>query len=304
MLPKVHIVILNWNGVEDTINCLESLNKITYPNYEVIVVDNASEEDDVKVLKERYSGYISIIENERNLGYAEGNNVGIRFALEHGTDYVMVLNNDTIVDSDFLSHLVESAEKDSGTGLTGPKMFYMDQPDILYFAGCRIRWFTGLPQHRGMGKRDNSKFDTPGYTDALTGSCMLIKRVVFEKIGLLPTDYFLQWEDMDFSTNARGNGFRCLYVPQAKVWHRYAASFTRSGMGNRRLKYGVRAQLIYWHKYLSRLQFFGFVLHFIAVLTPLRIILYLLWHNPSRINHLFQGIREGFTVVFPRGKAQ
>ena len=297
MLPKVHIIVLNWNGAEDTINCLESLKRITYPNYEVIVVDNASEGDDVKVLKERYSDYILIIENEQNLGYAEGNNTGIRFALEHGADYVLVLNNDTVVDSDFLSNLVEFAEKDLSAGICGPKMFYMAQPDILYFAGCRIRWFTGLPQHRGMGKKDKGKFDTPDYTDAITGSCMLIKRIVLEKIGLLPTDYFLQWEDIDFSTNARKNGFKCLYVPKAKIWHKWAASFIRSGMANRRFQYGVRAQLIYWHKYMSRPQFFGFVLYFLAVLTPIRIILYLLWRNPDRIRYLFRGIKEGFAEI-------
>ncbi len=303
MLPKVYIVVLNWNGAEDTINCLESLKGITYPNYEVIVVDNASEGSDFKVLKERYSDYISIIENERNLGYAEGNNTGIRFALEHGTDYVLVLNNDTVVDSGFLSYLVEFAEKDPGAGIIGPKMFYMAQPDILYFTGCRIRWLVGIPKHRGTGKKDKGQFDVPSYTDAITGCCMLIKRIVFEKIGLLPTDYFLQWEDIDFSTNARKNGFKCLYVPKAKIWHKYAASFIRSGMANRRLRYGVRAQLIYWHKYLSRTRYFAFVLYFLAVLTPVRIILYLLWRNPDRIRYLFQGMKEGFAEVFHRARA-
>lgn len=303
MLPKVHIIVLNWNGIEDTINCLESLKRITYANHEVIVVDNASEGDDVKVLKEGYSDYISIIENEQNLGYAEGNNTGIRVALEHGADYVLVLNNDTVVDPDFLSYLVEFAEKDPKAGVMGPKVFYMDRPDILYYTGSRVRWFTGLPQPRGKGKRDKGQFDVPSYTDAITGSCMLIKREVLEKIGLLPTDYFLQWEDVDFSTNARRNGFKCLYVPKAKIWHKLGASFTKSRVGNRRLKYGVRAQLIYWYKYLSRPRFFGFVLFFLAVLTPVRIALYLLWRNPDRVRYLFQGMKEGFAEVFRRVRA-
>lgn len=303
MQPKVYIIILNWNGVEDTINCLESLKRITYPNYELIVVDNASEGDDVRVLKKRYGDYISIVENERNLGYAEGNNTGIRYALEHGADYVLVLNNDTVVDSGFLSKLVEFAERDPGAGILGPKMFYMEQPETLCFAGGRISWVRGLPKHLGMGKKDKGEFDVAGYTDFITGTCMLVKREVFEKIGLLPTDYFLQWEDVDFCTNARKNGFKCLYVPKSKIWHKYSASFARSKMGNRRLRYGVRAQLIYWHKYLSRPRFFGFILLFLAILTPVRIALYLLWRNPGRIKYLFQGMKEGFAEVFRRARA-
>ena len=120
---KVTIILLNWNGKEDTIECLESLKHITYPNYEILLVDNGSTDGSVECFRERYPG-MEIIENGENLGFAEGNNVGIRRAMDEGADYVLLLNNDTVVDPEFLGELVKVGESDPKIGIVGPKICY------------------------------------------------------------------------------------------------------------------------------------------------------------------------------------
>ena len=123
MEPKVSIIILNWNGLDDTIECLESLQKITYPNYEVIVVDNGSRGNDAQVLREKFGDYIELIQNDKNYGYTGGNNIGIRYALHNSSwDYFLVLNNDTVVESGFLTELVNIAESAPSSGIAGPKI--------------------------------------------------------------------------------------------------------------------------------------------------------------------------------------
>ena len=137
--PKVSIIILNWNGLEDTIECLESLKKITHPNYEVIVVDNGSEGNDAQMLQERFGDYIHIIRNDKNYGFAGGANIGMRYVLNNSAaDYVLLLNNDTVVDPEFLTELVKVAEADPAIGITGGKIYYYDNPGQLQFVWGRI----------------------------------------------------------------------------------------------------------------------------------------------------------------------
>src|SRR4030042_7200987 len=137
----------------DTMECLESLKKITYPNYRVVMVDNASEDNDVEVLTDRYGNYIHMIRNDKNYGFAEGNNIGIRYALEHSNpEYILLLNNDTVVHPTFLDKLVETASGDSRIGIAGPKVYSYDQPDRLQSAGGKINWWTGDLSLIGWGE--------------------------------------------------------------------------------------------------------------------------------------------------------
>jgi len=136
--PHVSIIILNWNGKEDTIKCLQSLRKTRYSNYEIVVVDNGSTGDDVKVLGEIFGDYIHIIKNDRNYEFAEGNNIGMRYALKKDTDYILLLNNDTVVDPEFLTELVTMAESDPRFGILGSKIYFYDNPNKIWFAGGNI----------------------------------------------------------------------------------------------------------------------------------------------------------------------
>ncbi|HEC93172.1 MAG TPA: glycosyltransferase family 2 protein, partial [Candidatus Atribacteria bacterium] len=195
-VPKVSIIVLNYNGIEDTIICLNSLLGMKYPNYEIIVVDNGSENDEAKRLSHIYGTKITLIRNECNLGYAEGNNVGIRFALSFNPAYVLILNNDIKVHPLFLNELVNVCEKDKKIGIVGPKMYDMDRPDVLFSAGGKINFGLGLHMQFGQGKTSTGKYNLMKEVDFVNGACMLIRREVIEKIGTFPTEYFLQWEDI------------------------------------------------------------------------------------------------------------
>lgn len=219
---KVSIIILNWNGLDDTIECLESLKKITYPNYEVIVVDNASSGNDLEVLRERYGDYILIIANDENYGYPEGNNIGMRYALNKGVEYVLLLNNDTIVDPDFLSELVKVAESDSSAGIMGSKVQYYYHPNTIQAAGGKIRWWLGVI--KTYGGMDMGQYEEIAERDFVYATSALIKREVTEKIGLLDPFFFFGVEEFDYCTRAKRAGFKIIYVPKSKIWHKAGAS--------------------------------------------------------------------------------
>jgi hypothetical protein len=232
--PKVCVIILNWNGLKDSIECLESLKKITYTNYDIIVVDNASSGNDVEVLRGRYGDYIHIIQNDKNYGFAEGNNIGIRYALAHlPPDYVFLLNNDTVVAPDVLDELVKAAEDDPKIGIVGPKIYYYainGRKDVIWSAGGKIRWWHPWI-YNGIGHKDN---DLPQYqrlrtVDWASGAAMMIKRTAIDKIGLLNSQYFFGTEDVEYCLKARKHGFRVTYVPAARVWHKAGKSRLKQG---------------------------------------------------------------------------
>ena len=227
--PKVSIIILNWNGLEDTIECLESLKKITYPNYEVIVVDNASQGDDVRNLREKFGDYIHIIRNDSNYGFAEGNNVGIRYGLNNSNPaYFLLLNNDTVVAPDFLDELIKVARSDSEIGIVGPKIYYYDfngRKDVIWSAGGKIEWWRRWIYH-GIGSNDD---DLPQYqnvadVDWISGAAMMIRASIIQELSLLDSHYFLGNEDVEYCLKVRQRGFRIVYVPTARVWHKVGIS--------------------------------------------------------------------------------
>lgn len=221
--PKVSIIILNWNGYLDTIECMESLKKITYPNYEIIVVDNASSGEDVKILKEKYADSIHIIDNDQNYGFPEGCNIGMRYALQGGTDYLLLLNNDVKVDPEFLSKLVEVAESDPAIGITGSKIYYYYQPNRIQGAGGKIIWWLGIMYIYG-DEEDTGQWDKIAERDYLFGTSFLLKKAVVEKIGFMDPFFVFGVEEYDYCTRAKRDGFKIVYVPESRVWHKVGAS--------------------------------------------------------------------------------
>lgn len=230
MLKKVFIVILNWNGLGDTRECISSVRKNNYANSEILVIDNGSADNSVSSLKNEFPN-IRIIENGRNLGFSGGNNIGINYCLKQGADYVLLLNNDTTVENAFLSELVKAGELDEKNGLLESKICYYDEPKRIWFAGGKINWLKTRGTHIGLNELDNGQYDNAREVDYLTGCCLLIKRSVFEKIGKLSEDYFLYYEDTDFCLRARKAGFKCIYVPKSKIYHKVSRS-TKPGSPN------------------------------------------------------------------------
>jgi GT2 family glycosyltransferase len=221
--PPVWIVVLTWNGRQDTLACLRSLKNVSYPNFRIIVVDNASSDGTAEAVRKEFPG-VEILLNSSNLRFAGGNNAGIRRALEGGAEYVLLLNNDTVVKADFLGKLVSRVEGDERAGMAGPKIYYFSQKDLLWYAGGKIEWWKGWISHKGVREVDRGQYDTPGETDYITGCCLLVKRSVIERVGMLDESYFIYGEDADWCVRAARAGFRLLYVPDAVLWHKLSVS--------------------------------------------------------------------------------
>ncbi len=218
--PRVATIILNWNGIEDTRECLASLRKVTYPDQRIIVVDNGSDGDQAGQLEREFDGFVEVVRNERNLGFAGGANVGIRRALEQGTDYVLLLNNDVTVDPAFLDAMVNAAAGYKRLAALSPRAYFYDPPNVIYSTGGTVKRWTGVARQIGRGEEDSGQFERPARRDYADGLCMLIPSAALDRVGLLDEDYFAYWEETDWCVRASDKGLRCYYVPEAKVWHK------------------------------------------------------------------------------------
>ena len=225
-IPLIHIIVLNWNGYNDTVECLESLQKVNYPDYKIILIDNGSRDGSVQKLKERFGKdeKIKIIANEENLGFAGGNNVGIEYAMEKGADAVLLINNDTIVDENFLVELVKAAGENKRAGVLGSQIYSESDPKRIWSAGWNVNRLLTKGVHIGYDEIDERQYDEIKKCDYLTGCCLLVKKEVVKKIGVLADDYFLYYEDTDYCLRARKAGYDCLYVPASKIWHKISRS--------------------------------------------------------------------------------
>ena len=275
--PKVSIIIINWNGLEDTIECLESLKKITYPNYEVIVMDNGSDSNDAELLRKKYGDYIHVIENDKNYGFAEGNNIGIRYALESSNpNYILLLNNDTVVAPEFLAELVKVAEGSEKVGIVGPKIYNYSEPNRILSAGSRVNWWTAQSFPIGAGEEDKGQFDKLAEVDYMSGCSLLVRREVIKQIGMLDPIYFVGYEDSDWCIRASKEGFQSVFCPRARIWHKVSAS--RQKNIKFRVYYHLRNQFIFARRYLSKPQFVFLVFYFLIHL-PKYFLEYLIYYR-------------------------
>ena len=221
--PKVEIIILNWNGWEDTIECIESLEQINYSNYGIIVVDNASSGDDVKILRERFGDRITVIENDLNSGFPEGCNIGMRHALKGDCEYILLLNNDTTVDPQFLTELVKITEEDQKVGIVGSKILYYHRRNRIQAAGGRIIWRIGYIGQYGK-QEDYGQYDGIYERDYVFGTSLLLSRKLVEDIGLMDPYYYFGVEEYDYCMRTRKAGYKVIYTSFSKVWHKVGAS--------------------------------------------------------------------------------
>jgi GT2 family glycosyltransferase len=218
--PRVAMIVLNWNGRDDTVACLRSLRSLDYPNYEVVMVDNGSIDGSVEAVKASFPN-VAILETGENLGFAEGNNVGLRHALAHGADYALLLNNDTEVVHDFISLLVGAIEGIPQAGVAGPTIYYFDRPTTIWSAGGAIDWSRGRTRMVGLDEVDRGQFgESPRPVDFVTGCALLIKMPLVEQVGLLDPRFFTYYEETEWCLRVARAGFKILHVPQAKVWHK------------------------------------------------------------------------------------
>lgn len=219
---KTGIIVLNWNGLADTIECVESLlpqlgSAVLY------VVDNGSTDDSVTELHRRFAERIILISNPRNLLYAGGNNVGIVRALEDGCTHILLLNNDTTVAADFVERLQDAAAK-LGDAVLCPKIYFARMRDQFWYAGGELRLRRARIWHRGIREVDHGQYDRQEPTGWATGCALMASRRVWETVGPLDTSFPLYMEDVDFSLRAKQLGFPIYYAPAAMLWHKVSAA--------------------------------------------------------------------------------
>lgn len=244
-MTKVSIIILSWNGKDNTLDCLKSVNQLSVAGFQlsVCVVDNGSSDGSADAFKKVKSARnLRIIENKKNLGYTGGNNVGIKQALKDGTDFIVILNNDTILGKNSISGMLKTFDEYPNAGIVSPKIYFApgfefhkdkykkgDRGKVFWYAGGNIDWDNVYASHRGVDEVDHGQYDEVHEIDYASGCCMMIPSVVLKKIGTFDDDYFLYWEDADLSTRAKRAGYKVLYTPKAHLWHKNAGSSNVGG---------------------------------------------------------------------------
>ncbi|MGO9386753.1 MAG: glycosyltransferase family 2 protein [Methanobacterium sp.] len=333
MLPSVSIIVLNWNGWEDTIECLESLYKIDYDNFNILIIDNNSEDDSIKKIKDYCNGTLNIssnetvvkpiqvlefnnneskpvntvsglfsdlpsnrkliiIKNNKNYGYAGGNNVGIIYSFNlFNPNYIMILNNDTIVNKDFLMELVNFADINEGIGVIGPKIYYYNNSNIINSAGGVIKWRLGIGVNIGIGENDTGQFNEVNYVDCLLGACILIKSNVIEKIGLLDEKFFLLLEETDFCYRAKIAGFKICYYPKSIIYHKEGFS----GKINPLILYYMhRNKLLFFRKHQTFIKICLFTFY-VSLTTIINLLKYMVKGDFKSIKCILKGNWDGLT---------
>jgi len=221
--PLVYVVILNWNLKDDTAECVASVLRSDYSNYRVLVVDNGSSDGSEEYLRRAFPSS-EFIANAVNLGFAAGNNIGIRYAVANGTDYVFLLNNDTAVDAAMLGQLVSYAESDPDAGMVAPKVLYYTERNRIWRLGERVQRWLPVPLSVGRDQLDIGQFPKPLELDYVAFCGVLIRRSVLDKVGLLDERFFFGYEDADLCHRTRDAGYRIVCQPAARMWHKVSRS--------------------------------------------------------------------------------
>jgi GT2 family glycosyltransferase len=300
--PRVAFIVLNWNGWQDTIECLESINGLDYPNYHMILVDNASHDDSIEQIRNYYQRIknknhpqnrvknvfeidlkdlesveldptnfinnsrlenIIMIKNDSNYGFTGGNNIALKFASNKlKPDYYLLLNNDTVVDPQFLINMINSVSKFKDVGFAGPKIYYYNSNEVsnlMSFAGGNINLNTSEPHPVAKDETDNGQYNNDRIVDYVEGSCMLVSQKLGETVGFFNPDYFTYWEEIDWCMRGKKAGFKTIYTHNSKIWHKCYGS----DAGALSIYYMIRNRFLFmklnenlWECFTSSLYYF------------------------------------------------
>lgn len=217
---------------------------MTYNNYEIIVVDNDSKDKSVELLKNEFPE-VNLIETGENAGVAKGNNVGIKAAIKLNCEYVLLLNNDTEVDSNMLTVMMKNADKNK---LVTCKMYYYEPNTLLWCAGGKINWNKGTTTHFGQDELDNGQYDESRYVEYTPTCCLLIHKSIFNEVGFMDENYFMYYDDTDFVARCNKKGYKIWYESSAKLWHKVSSS-SGGAQSNTTIYYGNRNRLYFINKF-------------------------------------------------------
>lgn len=292
MKPKVFIIILNWNGIGDTYECVNSLLNIDYDNYEILIVDNNSREKEINELKilSMNNPKVKLILNKQNLGFAGGNNIGIDYAIKCGAEYIMLLNNDTIVEKDFINPLLKVFEQCDNVGIVAPKINYYEEKNIIWSAGGKISRIRGSGYAVTNIHENKIKFTEKAVT-FVSGCCMLIRREMFYKVGLLDENYFVYLEDADFCSRVINAGYKIIVSSQSKIYHKVSKS-TRNKLNLLPLYYVTRNRLYFIKKNYPNYLIPSFL--YISISMLLKSIIWIMSGNYNRLKPVYIAVKHFF----------
>lgn len=280
--PLVSIIAVNFRQAELTVDFLKSLRAINYPSVEVWLVDNGCLDNQTDLFTTHYPG-LQVLVSRENLGFAGGNNLAIKKAKGK---YLLLINNDTLVPSDFLGPLVELMEEQQEVGIVSPKIYYADSPQRLQYAGIKgINRFTGRGLNPAKLQADNGSYDHTETTYFAHGACMLIRGAVIDQVGGLSEDYFLYYEELDFCEAVRAEGWEILYTAQSHIYHRESSSIGKSSP--LKTYYLFRNRWLFMRKWYGGLSYYLFVLYFLSVGVP--------WHT---LKHWRKGEKDHVQAIW------
>ena len=263
MSSRTVAIILNWNSGEMTAECIRSLLAMDSSDYEIVVVDNGSSDGSVEHLRRSFPE-IPVLLQERNLGFAGGCNVGMRYALDKRAEFILLLNSDTVVGKNFVRGLVEQAQAHRKAGMVSPKIYFWDSPNRFWWAGGAYSLWSGLPKHIGRKEKDTWQFEVPRQIEWATGCAMLIRAAALKATGLFDSQLFGNGEDLDLSLRMKRAGYEIWYAPKARLWHKEGVDY-RKIVGEHVRKFtGTRNLLWIMHKHARAVQWVSFLPNFLC----------------------------------------
>ena len=291
-LPKVVTIVLNWNGKEDTLECLHSLQRSSYSNFTTIVVDNGSTDESVPAIKNAFPDLV-VIKNRDNLGFTGGNNIGIRHALVNGADYVWLLNNDTIIEPDTLANLVAKAETSPDIALLSPVIHWYDDPDSIQCYLSYVDWKTY--NIIGFSREEHERYADRSRDYSLWGTALLIKRYVLEKLGGLDDRFFAYMEDAEYCMRASREGFGIAVDPTSRIYHKNSRA-TGSNTAPLQCFLRIRNQYFLWWTYLRGWDRISFLRKYLGDVMAFAGVLYKT-HQTVSLDYCLDGVWCAFRNI-------
>jgi|TARA_B110000914_G_C15397150_1_gene415361 GT2 family glycosyltransferase len=264
--PKIHLIVLNWNDKELSGKCLSSIEKVSYPNYKVLIVDNNSEDGSVDFFKENFSQY-DILALESNLKYAGGNNAAVEYLKPKEEDFLVFINNDTIVSSDFLDHLIEPFLNDANCIITVPKILFAMDINKIWYAGGIVNMWKGKIDHIGIRNFDGPRYSFMMETDYATGCCLCINSADFKKLDYFDTMFNMYCEDVDLSIRAKRMNRKIVYSPKSIILHSVSQSLGENSF--KKIQNKLLGQVKLFWKHASGLQIITLTFHWLLFYLPL-----------------------------------
>lgn len=253
-MPLIYVIILTWNQYHHTKSCLTSLQKTTYPNLQIVVVDNNSTDGTPEKVNQDFPT-ATLLTNDENLGFAAGNNIGIRYALENDAAYIFILNNDTLVASSLFERLLAAiSQRPDGTvhssvGMIAPLIYYADEPQRIWSSGGKRHFVTYEKTGDLAGQIDRGQYAKPVSQDYFTGCAMLLSCRLLKSVGLFDERFFFTYEDSDLCVRARDAGYQLLLAPDAHIWHKVSVSTGGSGSPTERY-WMARSSILFFAKHI------------------------------------------------------